>query len=184
MKKTTNDRAETATLTTARMKEAFDRSARAVELKPATAFKTATCRAEITDGYSCLLEEGRWRMVSDLHEKVGGGGLGPDPSTLGRAALASCAAIGYVQWAAVLEIPISGVEVVVETDHDYSGYYDQSDAPSGPLAARIIVNITSDAPESDIIRLVDKADHHSPLHDIWSRPIEMTREVTIQTSTD
>ena len=166
------------------MKESFERSKRALELRPATGLKTAVCTARITDGYTCLVEEGRWRMVADLHEKVGGNGLGPDSSTMGRAALASCAAIGYVQWAAVMGIQLFGVEVVVETDHDYGGYYETNDAPAGPIAVRTFVSIESDAPEEQIIALVDKADHHSPLHSIWERPLELKREIEIKRPQD
>ena len=161
-------------------KEAFERSKRALELKPQSGVKTARSIATITDGYTCLIEEGRWRMISDLHEKVGGSGLGPDPGTIGRAALASCAAISYVQWAAVLGIQLFGVEVVVETDHDYGGYFDTNDAPAGPTGVRTFVSIESDAPEDEIIALVDKADHHSPLHSIWERPLELKREIEIK----
>jgi len=161
-------------------KEAFERSKRALKLKPSTGVNTAKSTARITDGYTCLIEEGRWRMVSDLHEKVGGNGLGPDPSTLGRAAFASCAAIGYMQWAAVLGIQLTSVEVVVETDLDYGGYYDTNDAPSGPIGVRTLVSVETDAPEADVIALIDKADHHSPLHSTWVRPLEITRDIEIK----
>jgi uncharacterized OsmC-like protein len=166
------------------MKEAFERTKHALELRPNTGQKTTTCSASITDGYTCLIEEGRWRLVSDLHENVGGSGLGPDPSLLGRAAFASCAAISYVQWAAVLGIKLSEVKVVVETDYDYGGYFGTNDSPAGPIEVRTLVSIESDAPESEIMSLVDKADHHSPLHSLWARPLKLNRKVEITRTED
>jgi uncharacterized OsmC-like protein len=128
------------------------------------------------------MEEGRWRLVGDLSEKAGGSALGPDPSQLARMAFGSCAAMAYVQWASVLGIELSGIEVYVETDHDYRGYYDTADVPVGPVEVRYTVRIESDAPESEIIALIDKADSHSPLHDIFARPMKLTRNLEIEPS--
>jgi uncharacterized OsmC-like protein len=166
------------------MKESFERSKKALELKPGTGKKTATCSVQVVDGYTCLMQESRWRVVGDLHEKVGGNGMGPDPSQLVRMAFGSCAAMAYVQWAAVMDIELTGVEVIVETDHDYGGYYGTTDSPAGPIEVRYRVSIESDAPESDIIALIDKADRHSPLHDIFERPMKMKREIEVRRPPD
>ena len=165
-------------------KEAFERSKRSLALKPSMGLKTATCKVRIVDGYTCEVEEGRWKLVADLSEKVGGNGRGPDSSLLVRAAFGSCAAIGYVQWAAVFGIQLSSVEVVVETDHDYGGYYDTNDSPPGPTEVRYKVIVESDASEPEIIALIDKADKHSPLHDLFARAIPLKREIKINPKDD
>lgn len=163
-----------------RIKTAFARAKRAVELRPSTARKTATCTVRVVDGYTCSMEEGRWRLVGDASEKVGGRGLGPDPSQLVRMAFGSCCAQSIVQWSAMLGIELVSLEVVVETDHDYGGFYDTKDTPAGPLAVRYRVTLESNAPESELVALLDKADRHSPLHDIFERPMKLSREIKIK----
>ena len=166
------------------LKEAFERSRRALELKPAIAKRTASCTVRVIDGFTCSMEEGPWRIVGDASEKVGGNALGPDPSQLVRMAFGSCAATAYVQWAAVLGIELDEIEVVVETEHDYRGYYDVADVPVGPLEVRYTVTMRSDAPESELLALVDKADRHSPLRDIFERPMKLKRTLKIKTGDD
>ena len=117
--------------------------------------------------------------MSDLSEKVGGNGTGPDSGVLGRAALGTCCAMSYVQWAAVLGIQLSSVEVVVEMDYDHAGYYGTADVPPGPLEVRFKVTIGSDAPEDEIVAMLDKADKHAPLHDLFERPMRMVRFLDI-----
>jgi len=141
--------------------------------------KTSTSKVRVVDGYTCEVEEGRWKIIADLSEKVGGNGKGPDPSVLGRAAFGSCCAIGYMQWAAVLGIKLSSVEVVVESDYDHGGYYGTNDSTAGPREVRFKVTIQSDAPESEVIALIEKADKHSPLHDLFARAIPLKREIEI-----
>jgi len=161
------------------MKEAFERSKRAVAARPSIGLSTATSSTRIVDGYTCEIEEGRWKLTADLHPKSGGNGKGPDSGVLVRAAFGSCCAITYVQWAAVMGIQLSSVEVVVEVDYNHAGYYDVADVPPGPLEVRYKVKIESDAPESEIIALLNKADRHSPLHDLFARPMRTVRTLEL-----
>jgi len=165
-------------------KEAFERSKQALAMKPSLGLKTATCKVRIVDGYTCEVEEGRWKIIADLSEKVGGNAKGPDSGVLGRAAFGSCAAIGYMQWAAVLGIQLSSVEVVVESDYDHGGYYGTNDSSAGPKEVRYKVTIQSDAPKSQVIALIEKADKHSPLHDLFTRAIPLKREIEINPRDD
>ena len=87
--------------------------------------------------------------------------------------------MGYMIWAANLGVPISGVEVEVQADMDVRGRYDLADAPMGYTAVRCLVKVDSDAPESDVLRVLDEADAHSPYFEVFSRPVQIRREVWI-----
>lgn len=170
--------------TGASIKHAFERNIRAVERMPSVALKTAVSKTRIVDGVRCEVEEGRWKLSADLHEKSGGGGAGPDPGVLGRAALGSCLAMGYVLWAAKLGVPIRRVEVDIEADFDARGQYGVAAVPAGYLEVRYTVSIESTVPEADILRVVDAADACSAYHDVFSRSQKLVRTVRISKPAD
>jgi len=162
-----------------RIATAFARNAKAVNLRPAIGQKTAVTTARLTEGLRCEIVDGRWTLVSDTSEKSGGTGAGPDPGMIGRAALASCLAIGYRTWAAYLQVPVSGIEVEVQADFDARGQYGAEDIPAGYSEIRCIVRIESDASEADIARVVEEADKASMYWDVFSRPQKLVRQVTV-----
>ena len=49
---------------------------------------------------------------------------------------------------------------------------------------KLLFRIESDAPESDILNMLDKADKHAPLHDLFERRMKMTRHVEINPAND
>ncbi len=164
------------------IRSAFRRNRRALELRPSVGQGTARTRVTLREGLTCDIEDGKWKLVADMSEKHGGGGAGPDPGVLGRAALGSCLVIGYRQWAEHLEIPVSGIEVEVQGDYDSRGSHGVGDVSPGYGEVRYIVTIESDAPEDDVIRLIDTADRHSPWLDDFARPLNVRREVRISTT--
>jgi uncharacterized OsmC-like protein len=166
-----------------RIKTALERNIRAVERMPSVALKTAVSKTRIVDGLRCEVEEGRWKVVADLHEKSGGAGAGPDPGVLGRAALGSCLAMGYVLWAAKLAVPVHRVEVDIEADFDARGQYGVADVPAGYLEVRYAVSIESPAAEADVLQVIETADRCSAYHDVFSRAQKLVRTVHISTPT-
>ena len=91
-------------MTTGELKEIQERAVKALRLRPAIGIGTATTTARVRGGLTCDVEDGEWTFVADEMPGDGGAGLGPDPGVYGRAALASCLAIGYVMWASRLEL--------------------------------------------------------------------------------
>ena len=109
----------------------------------------------------------------------GGSAQGPTPGMYGRAALGSCMAIGYAMRAARAGVPVRAIEVEVQADYDDGAAFGTSDAPAGYSEVRCIVTIESDAPEADVLRVLDDADHHSPYLDVFRRAQKVTRSVRI-----
>lgn len=163
------------------IRERFERNQRALELKDSLGRGTAVTVARVTEGLTCEIEDGAWRVVADQGAKSGGADAGPNPGVLGRGALASCMAQCYVMWAAKLGIPIDGVEVRVEADYDARGELGVGDGPSDYSEIRCITTIRSDAPPEDIERLIQTADHHSPYLQIFERPQKVVTSLQHET---
>ena len=164
---------------TERIKSAFERNGRAIELRPAMGQKTAVTRARIVEGVRCEVSEGRWNLVIDASEKSGGTGAGPDPGFVVRSALAACFAMGYATWAAHLGVPLSNVEVEIHADFDARGQHGVEGIPAGYSEVRYQVRIESNAPESDIQRVVDAADRASMVGDVFARAHKLVRTLTV-----
>src|ERR1700689_3204812 len=103
---------------TQKIKTAIQRTKKALTLKPSLGKGTGVSKASIINGLTCEVHEGDWKFTVDMPESVGGNNLAPTPGVYGRAALASCLAIGYMMKAAELDIPIHHLEVDVYADYD------------------------------------------------------------------
>ena len=164
----------------ASLKTIIERHQKALRQRPSIGMGTAMTKVRIRGGVTCDIEDGSWKLVADEMPGDGGEGLGPDPGVFGRAALGACLAMGYVQWAAAMEVPIDSLEVVVEADYNAAAMFGVDDSsPPGWGALRYTVDISSRASEERVRELVEYADRHSPLLDDFARPVPVTRELRI-----
>ena len=164
---------------TGKIKTALERSIKALTLKPSLGLGTGKSKTRIKNGLTCESQEGNWKFVTDMPESVGGNAEGPTPGVLGRAALGSCLAIGYMMKAATLNIPITNLEVEVQADYDDGALLGTSNVAPGYIEVRYTVTIESEAAEEDILKMIDEADQHSPYLDVFSRGQTCKREVHI-----
>ncbi len=160
-----------------KLRSVFERTRTALKKRSTLGKGTATTRATIRDGLTCEVEDGRWSFVADLSEKAGGGGEGPDPGVLGRAALGSCLAVGYVIWASYRGVPLSSVQVEVEADYDVRPQYGVGESSPAYQAIRCVVHVESPAPEEDVRAVLEEAEAHSPYLALFRDPQEVSREV-------
>jgi len=161
------------------IKTAFERSVKALTLRPSIGRGTSVTKARLREGLACEITSGRWQLVADMPPSSGGTATGPTPSVYGRAALASCLAIGYQMRAAKLGVPIASIEVVVEGDYDEAGLYGTAEVPAGYLAVRYTVTVESSAPEAEVRRVVEEADAHSPWLDMFAAAKPVTRTLRV-----
>lgn len=164
---------------TERIKAAFERNEKALQRRPMLGQKTATTVVRVVDGLKCEIEEGQWKLTVDMGENRGGGGAGPNPGLLGRGALGSCLAMGYVMWAAKLDVPIADLEVTVHADMDVRGEFGVAEVPAGYLEVRYHVQLSSPASSEEIMRVLDLADQHSSYFDIFGRAQKLVRSVSL-----
>jgi uncharacterized OsmC-like protein len=162
-----------------KIKTAIERSAKAISLKPSLGLGTGISKTSITNGLQCVITEGDWKLLADMPGGVGGNASAPTPGVYGRAALGSCLAIGYMMRAATLQIPISSLEVEVQADYDDGALLGTSDAAPGYSEIRYTINIETDAPEQEVMMLLDDADQHSPYLDVFTRGQKCIRKVNM-----
>jgi uncharacterized OsmC-like protein len=170
---------------TGEIKAIIERKKRLVSRRPSAGRGTATTVVKVRSGTTCDIEDGGWKLVADQGAGDGGSGLGPDPGVYGRAALGSCLAMGYAQWADYMDIPIGSISVTVEADYDAAGQIgiDDSVAP-GWEAMRYRVEISSPAPEAKVREMVQYADRLSPLLDDFRRALSVSGEVDITSAVE
>lgn len=160
-----------------RIKIAFERNEKALQLRPTLGKKTAVTKISVRDGLRCEIAEGTWKIITDMGENRGGANAGPNPGILGRGALGSCLAMGYMMWAAKLGVTITNLEVEIQADMDVRGEYALAEVPAGYLEVRCLVTVESPASQDEVLRVLDVADEHSSYLDIFRRPQQMRREV-------
>ena len=158
---------------------AFERTVKALTLKPALGKGTGVSVSRIKNGLTCETTEGQWKVVSDMPSQVGGDSSAPTPGVYGRAALGSCLAIGYMMYAAKLGVPITSLEVEVQADYDDGPLFGVGDLPPGYLEVRYTITIESPAAEKEVMRVIDEGDVHSPYLDIFTRGQRCVRSVKI-----
>ncbi|MEX0661518.1 MAG: OsmC family protein [Balneolaceae bacterium] len=161
------------------IKQAFERNKKAVELRPQIGQKTVTTKVRLVEGTTCEVIHPEWTFKADIGKSEGGNDAGPGPGILQRGALGACLAIGYVQQAAVLGVPIEHIEVTVEAKKDFRGRLGIDDRPPGSQELKYNVLIESSATEDKINKVIEEADRISPVLDDFRRAILITREIKI-----
>ena len=162
------------------IKAAFERTVKALTARPSLGKDTGISKARVTNGLTCTIEEGKWKFTADMPESVGGNAAGPSPGVYGRAALGSCLAIGYMLYAAKLEVAIKSLEVEIQADYDDAVLFGVNtiDNP-GYSEVRYIITVESDEPEARILKVLNEGDLHSPYLDVFSRGQKCVRNVQI-----
>lgn len=162
---------------TDKIKTAFARQTRAVELREGVGKGTAVTKVRVVDGVTCEVEEGPWKLVTDMTGRWGGNDKGPNSGILGRGALGSCLATSYVMWAARFDLEIQKVEVEVHADYDTRGICAVGDVSPGYLGVRCVVTIESPAGEEDLKRMMAKAERHCPYLQVFRNGVDTQIEL-------
>lgn len=161
-----------------KLKKAFHRTTNAMQKKPSLGRLTCVSSTSI-EGLTCTISEGEWNLKADMPVQAGGNGDHPTPSVLGRAALGSCLAIGYMLRASVKGVPIRSLKVEIHADSDNSGLYGNTEVLPGYHEVRYLIKIDSPATEEEILSILDEGDQFSPWLDNFRRPVSSHRSVEI-----
>jgi len=162
------------------IKAALDRASAMVDAKPAIGQRAYKSSAIVEGGLACVITEKEWRLAADLPASMGGDNGGPSPSTLFRAAVSSCVAMGVKMWAARLEAPIDRVEVTFDTDVDARGQFGVCDTvPAGFERARLTIDVISGADEGLVRKAVERSMRYSPLLDVIDGRFAVETGITI-----
>jgi uncharacterized OsmC-like protein len=119
-------------------------------------------------------------LETDMVPSVGGTASAPSPGWLLRAAEASCVATLIAMRAAQLQVTLTELEVVVDSESDDRGILGIDDSvPSGPLTARVRVRIGGEADAASLREIADWGISHCPVCDALERAVPLVREIAI-----
>lgn len=162
---------------------ALERLHAAIAKKPGFGHSTRTSVTTLAGRIRCSTTEGSASVDTDLAPALGGDAVAPSPTTLVRAALGACLAMGYRLRAAELGIDLTSVRVTVESESELRGMLDpDADVAPGFTAVRYHVEIDSPSPAADVEHVIELGDQLSPVLDILTRPHAVERTVTIRTT--
>jgi uncharacterized OsmC-like protein len=163
------------------VREALDRAARTVTLRPERGQRVYRNVAAVGEGTKCLIEEAGRTLTLDVGKALGGHDAGPSPSMTLRSAMSGCVAIGIKQWAARRGVQVERVEVVLETDVDARGQLGVcEDAAPGFEGIRLMIAVTSPAPADVIKELVTTSLRYSPLIDVFVNPQSVDHRILVK----
>ncbi|WP_051063251.1 OsmC family protein [Ilumatobacter nonamiensis] len=159
---------------------AIERLESAIEQRRGFGVGTARSTTTLGEGLHCSTVEGAWCTHADLPGAIGGGGSAPTPGVLLRAALGSCMAMSYRLRAAKHGIPVTRIDVTVETDSEVAGMLSlDAAAPPGYTGVRYHVEIDSPASPTDVQQIIDEGDRLSPILDALGRENAVHRTSTV-----
>jgi uncharacterized OsmC-like protein len=122
-------------------------------------------------------------LTTDMPKSVGGGGTGPSPGWIFRAALASCEATLIAMRAAAEGVELRRLDVTVDSESDDRGILGIEEAvPAGPLSIRVRVRIEAPGTPADRLRkIAEWGLRHCPVDDAARRAVPVTVEIETET---
>jgi uncharacterized OsmC-like protein len=162
------------------IKAALERATRTITLKPSVGQRVYVNTAVVEDGLACRMVEKHHVLTADLPPSMGGEDSGPSPSTLLRAALSSCVAMGVKIWAARRDVAVDRVEVRVETDVDARGQFGVSESIApGFEEVRLHIRVDSAADPEVLSDIVETSLRFSPLVDAFRQAQAIETHVSL-----
>jgi uncharacterized OsmC-like protein len=140
--------------TDAVIREAVERIVQGLQRDPGSAQGTTHATARIDQDLTCIVTEGAWTLTSDVPSSMGGAAAGPSPGVYGRAAVASCVAIGIKIIAARMNHHIKSVSVDVDADYDWRGDFGLDGVSPGFQQFRFTISVDSSADADATERIV------------------------------
>jgi uncharacterized OsmC-like protein len=155
---------------------AKERVARAVKLRPSLAQTTEIAKARMDNDLRFDIDVDGCKVRAEVPVQYGGNGTAPGAGAYALSSLISCLAVGYLMRFAERDLPVSGLEIEVQADHDSALQSEYTDV-------RYIVTVESDAPEAEIISALDENDANSFGLAMFQRPVNTHREVHVRSTT-
>ncbi|MEO7279446.1 MAG: OsmC family protein [Casimicrobium sp.] len=134
-------------------------------------------RARVIDGLRCEAREDDWLLSLDMPVEAGGTNSGATPGVHGRAALASCLAIGYSIELARAGIQARSVEVEVQVDYDNRGILGMDNIRPGYLKVTHTLYLETDAALEIVQPALERARRNSPYLDVFSQAQPVSGQV-------
>ena len=167
------------TETETHIRSTLDRVVNTFTARPGSARGTYNARVEAGEGLTATAREGDWTLDFDMPEALGGAGTAPTPGVYARTTLLACLAIGLRMEALREGLPHARIAVAMECDCDNRGLFGIGEVPPGYEDFRLMVEVESDAPESELRAWLNRTLGHSPWLDVFRRPQPVSIELLV-----
>lgn len=141
---------------------------------PDAALVTLRARGALAEGVACSVATGRATALAGLHPASGGDGSAACSGDMLLQALAACAGVTLRAVATSLAIPVEG-SVAVEGDLDFRGTLGvDRDTPVGFRAIRLRFELSSDAADERLARLVELTERYCVVLQTLAGPLDVS----------
>ena len=115
----------------------------------------------------------------DMGESLGGEGLDPSPGFFGRASIIGCVAIGIKLTAARRQVPISAIDVNIETDWDNRGLFGLDGVSAGCQGMRLVIAVHSPAAETEVRAVINEGLKNDPWLITFTQAQSCTTDISV-----
>lgn len=163
------------------LKEIIESRVKLFKNKPEAALIHPTVVTEWKGG---LLNENKIRghlLLSDYPSPAGGTDKAANPMEMLLAALGSCVAGVYVDFAAVMDMKLDAIKVELEGDIDLRGLFNvDPDVNPGFAGIRYTVTLKTSEPKEKVDELISLAESHCPVSDSLKRVVAVEKKVNVE----
>lgn len=141
---------------------------------PAAAVHTMSVTGVIQPNQTCRLETTAGPVDAGLHPAAGGSGDDACSGDMFLEALVACAGVTFSAVATAMEIPVDKATVTAEGDLDFRGTLGVSrDVPIGFADIRLKFDVSSDAPQEKIDKLIQLTERYCVIYQTLRQPMEI-----------
>ena len=108
------------------------------------------------------------KFIVDEQHKVGGTNLGPSPTELALAALASCVSIATRSRSRKMGLTVKSVDTDIDAEFDLRGVLTQEEIEVPFKKVNLRVKVISDMESSEMLKLKQAVHRCCPLHKLFS----------------
>ncbi|MBS1902533.1 MAG: OsmC family protein [Bacteroidetes bacterium] len=145
---------------------------------PASAMRTFHARAVLGENLTARLDSAGHERVVGPHEAAGGSGKELCSGDMLLESLVACAAVTLSSVATVMEIAFSHAEIRAEGDADFRGTLGvERSVPVGITNIRLIYDLTTDAPDDKVAKLVQLTERYCIVYQTLAAPPKV--EITV-----
>ena len=147
---------------------------------PASAVRAMSVTGTVQTNQSCRIETAAGPVDAGLHPAAGGSGEEACSGNMLLEALVACAGVTFSAVSTAMEIPIEQASITAEGDLDFRGTLGVArDVPIGFTDIRLTFDVTSDAPQEKIDKLIQLTERYCVIYQTLRKPMEISTNVSL-----
>lgn len=128
-------------------------------------------------GYHTTSNVGNSQVIGDEPVRYGGEGMGVTPQGLLLTAVGHCLAATYIGGLSAARINVESLRLHVSGRVNFRAAYAIEPSNPGFEDIKVIVEIQTDAPQEEVILLLNKLERTAPIPDTIMRPVPVNVEI-------